>query len=194
MAIEQLIRALEADARGRAADVLREARAEARRIREEAAGREARRREEFLSRVEEEVRAGLDEVVATARREARERALRSRANLLERIFEEAGARLPAAAGTDAYLDALPGRIDEASRYLPAGPAEVECPPALEGAVRAALEGRSGLRIEARREAAPGVRVRSADGRVTVDDTLTGRLERMRPELEIRLAARLEDGP
>lgn len=207
MAIDTLVETLEANGRKRAADILREARAEVRRIRERADREEARRRGERLAGLGRELRAELSGEIARARGEGRRAALEARREFLERVFERARERLPSALGSESFRESLPARIEAASRYLPGGTAVVSCPPEVETLVRSAIEaserdvglGRlAGLEIESDPAAGPGFRLRSGDGGVVVDDTLAGRLTRRRPELEIAILERLravreEDG-
>lgn len=204
MAIDTLLETLEANGRKRAADILREARAEARRIRERADREETRRRGELLAGLERELRAELSGELARVRGEGRRAALEARRDLLERVFERAGDRLPSALGSTAFRGALPTRMTTAWRYLPAGEAVVSCPPELEAVVRSAIErhepGRgpgghlTGIEVEPDPGAAAGFLLRSGDGGVVVDDTLAGRLARRRPELEIAVLERLPTVP
>lgn len=201
MAIDTLLETLEANGRKRAADILREARAEVRRIGARADREGARRREEVLARRERELRDDMAGEIARLRGEGRRDALEARRTLLERVLEAARERLPSALASDSFRDSLPARLERAVRYLPGDEAVVSCPPALEPAVRAAVESRTAgsgpggspaeIEIEPDPDAATGFRLRSPDGRVTVDDTLADRLARRRPELEIGLLQRLE---
>lgn len=200
MAIDTLVDALEANGRKRAADILREGRAEMRRIRERADREEARRRGELLAGLERELRAELSGEMARVRGEGRRAALEARRELLERVFERARDRLPSALGSTSFRGALPARLKAASRYLPEGEAVVSCPPELEALVRSAVAshepgrgpggGLAGLEVEPDPGVGTGFRLRSRDGGVVVDDTLDGRLARRRPELEIAILERL----
>lgn len=194
MAIEDLIRSLEEDARRKAASVLREARAEAARSRREAEEEVARRVERFLAERERKLREDLAAELAGARRDARARVLEARAELLDRVFRAAGERLPAAADTSAYRESLPSRLGAAIRYVDPDEAVVRCPPALEGAVREALEEAGAgatARIETDPEMPAGFAVVREDGSVRVDDTLVRRLERGRETLAIAVVERVE---
>jgi len=168
------------EAERRAADMVARAEAEA-----------ARKRALHLERTAELQRTAGERQVATARAVARARFLAVRAGVLDQVFERGAARLQAlpvalyAAGAGAL--AL-----EAVRYLEGGPAVLLSPADAVSATAAAVLGVPEVVVESA-DVAAGVTGRSADGRVTVDNTLVAILARRRADLAIDLCARIEGG-
>jgi vacuolar-type H+-ATPase subunit E/Vma4 len=194
MPIAQLLEALEREARAQAEAVLEEARAAAATVTRDADERLALRRADALGAREAELRAAGEAMLAEARRSGRRRVLEARRQLLERVFVAARALFPAAMTEPAYGAALPGHLAEALRAVGDGPAAVRCPEALVTSVRAAVADRKDVAVRGDAAAPPGVTVVTADDVIEVDDTLDGRLERLRPQLSLEVLARLETSP
>jgi vacuolar-type H+-ATPase subunit E/Vma4 len=190
MPIAHLLEALEREARAEADRMLEEARATAAGIAREADERLALRRADALGTREAELRAAGEARLGEARQAARRRVLEARHRLLERVFVGTRALFPAAISDPAYRTALPEHLAEALQAVGEGPAAVRCPEALVPVVRAAVAGRKDLAVQADPAAPPGVTVVTADGVIEVDDTLDGRLERLRPRLALEVLARL----
>lgn len=189
--MEELLAALEREARESAEATVEAARVEVARIRERAAAEAARLRAEHLGRVEAEEHARSARALVEARRRARGAVLTARAALLERVFERARLGLPAALSSAPTRRRLARDAREALRFLPPGGAVLECPPTLADETRAAVADRPGVRVEPREGAAPGIVLRGTDPAApAVDDTLPARLERWRPELAIAVVRRL----
>lgn len=192
MALNELLRTLEDEARARVDDLLDRARAEAARIREAAASELAARRTAELRSREVELRSSAARVVEAARRDASRRALEARAEALARVRRRAEERLAARAADPVLLPGLRRDVLEGLGYLVEGPAVVEADPAMLEGLRAAVDGRRDVSFTP----APrrGLVLRSADGRLTVDATFESRLARAWPGLAIELARRLEPSP
>lgn len=190
--VTDLLATVTAEAAAAAATVEERAASEAHEIRARAAAEAARRRAAFIQQREAEQRDAIDRELALRRREQRENALAARARLLEQIFAAVREKL-ATVGVARYSAALQRLGEETVRYLEGRPAVLECPPEAAPTLRAQLGDRAGVTIEAREHAPPGVVGRSADGDVTVDNTLVSRLDRMRPDLAIGLARKLAPG-
>jgi vacuolar-type H+-ATPase subunit E/Vma4 len=71
------------------------------------------------------------------------------------------------------------------------PAVVRCPLALVPAVRSAVKRMKHVTVEGDAAAPPGIRVITSDGAIEVDNTLEGRLERLRVRLALEVLAALE---
>ena len=71
------------------------------------------------------------------------------------------------------------------------PAVVRAPPDLVGWARDALDGRSGIAVQADPAIASGLTVTTVDGSVVIDATLASRLRQSWPELSMKLLAWLE---
>lgn len=209
MSLEQLVSALEAEARAEADALVEEAREEAARIREEARQEAERRRAGLLEARSSGWRREAEAGVARARRAGREAVLRARERFLAGIRRRARDRLAGEAVTAAFRDRLVGYLEAALPPLAGRPAVITCPPALRDDVASALEeararpageagpseaagsdGESPADVEVRAEenAPPGFAVRSADGRIIVDATLPVRLDRLWPEIAVEVAA------
>jgi vacuolar-type H+-ATPase subunit E/Vma4 len=166
------------DAEQRAGEVLARAEADA-----------ARTRALHLARVAAEQRTAGERQIATARALARERFLAVRAGVLDRVFGAGAARLERMPAIDYAASA--GRLAvEAVRYLERGPAVLLCPPDAVSGTAAAVLGLPEVIVESA-EVPAGVAGRSADGRVTVDNTLVAILSRRRADLAIDLCTRIE---
>ncbi|HMU62251.1 MAG TPA: V-type ATP synthase subunit E family protein, partial [Gemmatimonadales bacterium] len=129
--------------------------------------------------------------VATARAEARARFLAVRADVLDQVFELGTARLKALPITQYAAGAGPLAL-EAVRYLEGNRAVLLSPADAVSATAAAVLGVPDVVVESA-DVAAGVTGRSADGRVTVDNTLVAILARRRADLAIDLCARIEGG-
>lgn len=191
MSIDALLLHLEEDAARESARLRDDAERRAAEIVARAETEAARKRALHLERTAEERRTVGERQVATARAAARERFLAVRAGVLDRVFELGAARLQAmpiaqyAAGAGAL--AL-----EAVRYLERGPAVLLSPVDAVATTAAAVVGVPDVVVESA-DVAAGVTGRSADGRVTVDNTLVAILARRRADLAIDLCARIEGG-
>ncbi len=166
------------DAERRAADILARADADA-----------ARERALHLERVAEQRRAAGERQVATARAQAREHFLVVRAGVLDRVFE-LGAGLLEVMPITSYATSAGALALEASRFLERGPALLLSPADAVAATALAVRELPGMTVESA-EVAAGVTGRSADGRVTVDNTLVAILARSRADLAIDLCSRIE---
>jgi vacuolar-type H+-ATPase subunit E/Vma4 len=189
--VTELLAALERNAAAEAAQVRAAARERATALIARAAAEVDRRRAIALERLEREGHARVAREAATAERVLRERSLAARALVLERVFAEAATRL-ARAGIDLWQPAVPGLVADTLRFLEDRPALLRCPPDADRSVRHAVgTDRAEVTVEPSGSSGPGVRGESRDGRVVVDNTLLGRLERMRDDLAVQLARRLE---
>jgi len=190
VALEQLLAALEADARAQADRVLTDARAAAQRIAQEAEERVARRREQVLEDRGRELRSAAEGALAEARRRGRCAALTARDQLLERVFDAAREQLPAAIERPDYRAALPGVLAEALAALgDEAKVTVRCAPSLKADLCRAA-GSPAPTVSADPKVGAGFTAATADGDVQIDATLEARLVRLRPLLAIQLLAEL----
>jgi vacuolar-type H+-ATPase subunit E/Vma4 len=192
MALTELLRTLEDEARHRIDAIRAAARAEADRLRREGDAEQADRRAAALSAHEGELRAAAARAVEAARREAAGRVLEARMEALARVRAGAGSRLAARAADPALLPLLRGDLLDGLGYLGEAPAVVEADPALIEGIRAALNGRPAVTI-APGAGGGGLLIRSADGTVTVDASFATRLESLWAALAIELSRRMEGG-
>ncbi len=190
MALEHLLAALERDAAEQAQRLLANARTEAAKITGAAEERNARRRRDVIGAHEAEQRATAEVALAAARREARRQVLEARQRLLDRIFAAARGRLPAALRSDAYRAALPVHVAEALAFVGDAPAVIGCPRALAASIRKLVAGNGRLSVTVDAAVGSGFRIATTDGAVEVDNTLEGRLERLRPRLALAVLERL----
>ncbi|HET9986729.1 MAG TPA: V-type ATP synthase subunit E [Longimicrobiales bacterium] len=192
MALQHLLAAIARDGDEAARRELDAAREEAERILAEARARIEARLADRLKVRERTLRASLEAELAAERRRAAGELLRARWRLVERILADAAARLPAAAQSAAFAEALPAQLEEALAYLGDGGGVVRCPPPLVPLVSTLLAGRPGISVEACEDGA-GIRV-LVPGAVEVDDTLEARLRRLGPRLAMELLGLAESEP
>ncbi|HXQ30143.1 MAG TPA: V-type ATP synthase subunit E family protein [Gemmatimonadales bacterium] len=190
MPLEHLLAALEREATARAESVLAAAQAEADRVRQDGDALVARRRAEALRAREADLRGAVEAALGDARRASQLAVLEARARFLDRVFERARALFPSAVASAAYRAALPGHVAEALTALGDEPAVIRCPEPLVSAVRAAVDTAAQVRIQGDPAAPAGLTAVSTDGAIEVDNTLAGRLDRLRPALALEVLARV----
>jgi len=193
MAIDDLLRHLEQRAEESAARIVAEAEREAEEIADRAAGDRDRRRRAALARLDAELASERRRALARVEREARRLVLVARAGVVERILGLAAARLEHLS-FDRYRERLPALVRETLAYLEDTPSTIHCPEEARPEIADLLGGVTEVSIDVAPNAAAGVLGRSADGKVTVDDTLVARLRRDQAELAIALAAELDGSP
>ena len=191
MALDQLLAALEREARAAADQALDDARQEAARIEAETERDIAARRAAAAGAVLAEQRAALERDLAGAGRKTRRDVLVARERLLTRLYAAVRAELPAAAASPAYRASLPARIVAARGCLdPDEPVVLECPgdvAALLGPLVAPDRTVSLRTVEGH---GIGFRFATADGAVEVVDSLESRLESSRRQLARSALGRL----
>jgi vacuolar-type H+-ATPase subunit E/Vma4 len=176
MGSAELMDALRRDGAAGALQIVETARRKADRERAEAdASWELRRSEAFVA-AEAEVRERTAADLMEARRFARRRVLEARHRAIEQVLGAVRGRLTRALTSERHLERSRRELDELLDYLPAGEPTVRCPRAL-----ASTEHR--IEID---EALDGFVISSQDGSVTIDATLSRRLDRSRPQLSIRI--------
>lgn len=196
MAVQALIARLEAEAEEGRRRVLDGARAEAARIVAEADARDQAIRHGVAAARREERRARQDRLGREARARSRARLLGSRRELLEEVIGLARRRLPEVLADRPGI--VGGLVAAALDHID-GPAILRLRPCDEPAARAALSARSArdpaaaaVQLELDPAAAVGIEARSPDGRVRVDATLAGHLERLRPAIEVAISRRVDE--
>ncbi len=192
MALETLLQTLEQAAAAQADRTLAEAKAEAAALIRDATAEAERQRALVLEEVRARARLASDRAFAEETRALKERLLSARTAVVDRVLARAGARLSTLEGS-AYAWRVERLVESTLAYLAGAPAALSCRPDVAAQVESAAAGRGEIEISATPEAAAGVLGRSADGRVTVDNTLVALLERRRPELAIAVARRVEEG-
>jgi vacuolar-type H+-ATPase subunit E/Vma4 len=176
VSLDQLLAALERDAREQADRILAEARAEVERIEAAVEQDVAQQREVAVGAREREQRADLEQALSEGRRVARRVVLEARDRLLARVFTATRAALPAAIDSSAYGAALQQRVQAALTCFDTEEgAVVLCTPTLVESMRAAVAAHPSVRVCDDREVGSGFRVAAADGSLEVDDTLESRL-------------------
>jgi vacuolar-type H+-ATPase subunit E/Vma4 len=190
VALNELLRTLEAEAAVHIEEVRSRARDEAERLRRECEAELSRRRAETLAVREAELRAAAAREVATARREAARRVLEARAAILARIRSRVGDRLAARAADPKLLPLLQRDLRRGLGYVGEN-ALVQADSGLLDGLRNSLDGRQDVTFEPAIPLRAGLVLHSADGSVTVDATLESRLDQAWPRFAIDLIRRLE---
>jgi len=188
--VEDIIRTLERDAEAQAAARMEQARERAEAVRAEAEREASARRRVILGEREEELRADGRRKVAQAGRESRATVLQAEQRVLERIFAKATSLLEEPSSLETYQTHLSTHLGEALAYVGTRPVTVICKPQLADAVRHLLSERQSVRVRADQDAPLGLVVVSDDGALTVDNSVAGRLRRLKAELSSTLLKRL----
>ncbi len=191
MALRELVLALERDALARITAVRDQAVAEAKQLQAEARARLAHRRATDLATRGAELSAAAAGALDAARREASARSLNARAEALEAILARARALLLATVPEAAMQAGIRRDLDAALAYVGAGDAVVRCSPGWAKMLKAAVTGRSGVRVEAGEGVGAGVIIRAPDGSIEIDATLENRLARLWPGIAIELLRDVE---
>jgi vacuolar-type H+-ATPase subunit E/Vma4 len=189
--LPELLAALEREADTRAAEELKRAEDEAERLRQAAAGEGAARVAERLTEHARALRARAEERLVETRRNAQARVLEARSTLLDRVFEDALALQGEVRGWVSYPAALESDVRTLLALTHGEEVTLLCASA-DCAWVAAAAG-AGPGVEESPGLAAGVRLRSADGRLEMDRSLTVRLAAARPALAIRVVQRVEGG-
>jgi len=142
-----------------------------------------------------ETAAEVARITAQARMEARETMRNTREELLDRCFEQAGkelARIPESPEYPAILETL---LDEGIRLIGDEEVRVAVHARDLPLIRNIAERRGRLFVfsDQLEGTGGGLVITSSSGKVTVDNTFTGRLSRMRKDLVFRAAAVLFEG-
>ncbi len=182
MPLDQLLAALQRDARAAADAITADAAREAERIVAAADAEVAAQRDAATRAALARARAVADQSVSEAARAVRREVLVARDAMLERVFAAAVARLPEALGRADYLASLDARVAEALRCVGDAPAVVRASPQLEQPLRALRSAQPRLSLEVDRDGNAGFVLIANDGSVTVEDTLQSRMRRDRPSL------------
>ena len=186
MGLEELVGRLERVADARVAEIQARAATEKGEIDAASAARAAHHREEALAARARERRAKLDQELAVARQRAHAERLAAEYALLERVFARTRDLIAVLDLDPAYLAVVPHQLERALRFVEGQPIVVRCRPALTAAARAALATHADATVEETADAPVGVRIALLDGSMEVDDTLLGRLSRLRPRLAMEL--------
>ncbi len=196
MALDQLLAALERDATRAAEQRMEAAEAEATRLRSAARAKADALRAGRLQAQEKRLREEIERVLLVERRRLRAEMLRRRQALLDQMLATVEAKLPAATLDPTNRSGLGRDLDRALTYVDGIPAVVRTPSDLVGWARDALDGRSGITVQADPAITSGLTVTTADGSVVIDATLATRLRQSWPELSMKLIAWLErpEGP
>ena len=175
-----------------ATSILREARAEADRLVDEAQRIAEERRSEAIQDREAKYRSEARIAIAAERHEALRGVLEARTRAVERVLAELRSILPDASTTESYLASLADQISEALQYVDGDGAAVRCSPSLQAAIRAALRDRPQVRVEPDPDVGTGFVLTGAEGTVLVDGRLETRIERLAPTLAIEIHESLRE--
>jgi vacuolar-type H+-ATPase subunit E/Vma4 len=190
MALDHLLAALERDGTAQAESLLAEAHATVAAVTREANERVAQRRRDALATREAAVRLSTESALADARHVSRRRMLDARQRLLDQVFAAAQALLPEAVNGASYRAALPRHIAEALEAAGDEPAVIRCREALVPVVQPIVVSQPRVTVRDDPGVPPGIVVATTDGVIEVDQTLDGRLERLRVRLALEVIARL----
>lgn len=185
--LNDLLSAIEADAKEERARLDESSRAEAEEILAQARAEAATARAEPVEVQEPELQREAARRIGAARVEAANLLRGARNESFEGLLEEARSHLGSLRGTDRYRDALRALLDEAHAVLPnarvmrVDPADAE--------LASELAGEHGLTVETNLQTAGGIELASEDGR-SVRNTFEERLANAEPELRMAYGSRL----
>ena len=191
IALDHLLAALERDGSAQAEALLTEARATAAAVTREADERVAQRRRDALATCEAAVRQSAESALAEARRDSRRRMLDARQRLLDQAFDAAHALFPDSVQGAPYRAAVARHVADALEATGDEPVVIRCPEALVPVVQAVVVSRTHVTVQGDAAVPPGIFVTTMDGVIEVDQTLDGRLERLRAQLALEVLARLD---
>jgi vacuolar-type H+-ATPase subunit E/Vma4 len=194
MSLEHLLSALREDARVQAAALVEGAGREAQRLLDEAEAARARLRSERLDALARETGIASRSREAEARGACLGRVLEARQRMLDRVLAAAARRLREVSLGERYAVVLPFLLRGALSFAGDGPSVVRCAEELRSRVGQAVRGRAHVSVRPDPRVTAGVVVEALDGSFAVDATLEGRLERLRPLLQIEIVRKLEEAP
>jgi vacuolar-type H+-ATPase subunit E/Vma4 len=192
MALAELIARLEEEARTRVAAIQRDAESAVRAIQ---AAADATIRDEtaaYLDRQRLCRQAAHARELAAARRRAHARRLEARRAQIARILECARERAAIAAASPRYAQAVAAHARDALSFVDGLQPRVRCDASFAATLQPIVDEHSGATLVVE-DVGPGVVVESADGSVSIDNTLAARLTRAEPSLTIELSRRLGEG-
>lgn len=195
MALDQLLGALDREARLTADRLRAEATAEAARIATVRGAMIEHQRAAEVARLTRDRRDRSEALVAAVRRDARREALVARSRLLERVDLALADAFPAALASAAYRETLGARLEDAlTAFADGTPVSARCTAELAALLLAAWPGTR--RGEVRADGAIGNGFVLADGecRLEVEETLEARLDAHRGTLHREALRLLEVGP
>ena len=137
------------------------------------------------------------QIVGSSRLAARNQELLMIENAVNNAFEEARKKLAASGGKDSYRTLMASLVEESVSSVGSDEVVVECnrnDAELVSKILADLQ-KKNLRIKAKVsdqhiEAIGGIRVKSADGTMTYDNTIDSRIERLKPLIRKNIAQML----
>jgi V/A-type H+/Na+-transporting ATPase subunit E len=137
------------------------------------------------------------QIVGSGRLAARNQELLMIENAVNNAFEEARKKLAASGGKESYRALMNGIIEESVSSVGSGEVVIECNKNDAELVRKILEDlrRKSPKVQARVsdqyiDVLGGIRVKSADGTMTYDNTLDSRIERLKPLIRKNIAQML----
>jgi vacuolar-type H+-ATPase subunit E/Vma4 len=190
MGLRELVLALEREAQAQAAAIVADATADATRRRADAAALLDRQRARDLETLRAELSLAATAAIDGARRNATHQGLAARSALLDTLRAQARERIAALPPDPAMTPGVTGDVEAALAYLGPVSAVVRCPPAWGEFLQPVFAGRP-IRFEPDVTVGAGMLLHDREGRLEVDATLVGRLDRLWPAVAIELAAILE---
>jgi len=185
--IEALSRAILRDARAEAGQIQEEARAKAEAIRQRAQAEAEAERKTILERARQDAERVRSQMVATAQLKARTMQLEHREKLLDKVFDAAKQRLSSLQKGADYDQIAARLLKEAIAQLNATSAEVRADEATEKSLKKVLdqvskEMNAQITFGPRLESGTGLVVSASGGHLTYDNTLETRLSRLQNTL------------
>jgi hypothetical protein len=192
VALAELLAELERRAAEESERLLAEADAEAARRAVAGAAASAAERRIRTATAGVELEAAVVRELATTRRETATAWLEAERRLVERVLSEAERRLALPEWIERSAAQLGDRLPAALALAGVDAETLEIEPAIAPRAEPHLDPSSRVRLEPISGTGAGFRVRTAGG-VEIDDCWRSRLARLRPELELELARRIEEG-
>jgi vacuolar-type H+-ATPase subunit E/Vma4 len=168
--------------------LLSEARASAERSAQEAQVAMTWERSKRLAGKDNQLRADTELALEKVRREAQQEMHGARREVADRVVERAVALAPELVGNPSYVDSIQVALDEAIQVLGGRQGRLTISPDLVDRMRSRIPPGIEIIVD---ESESGFRLRAADGRVEIRETIQDQLRRLTPALRIVAAAALE---
>ena len=184
MGVEEIVEQISSDANQKSEKILSEAETKRAEVLKEAQVRAQERHDKVLARGSEEAKVALQRIVGSAKMSLKKEELKVKEAILDEVFDKAGDKLEGLKGAK-YEKALTKLIKESASEMKDFKVVVD-KSGKSSASKAAKKAK--VRCSVVTEAmSSGIKLRSKDGKVEIDQTFEARLERKRDQLRIEAA-------
>lgn len=187
MAIEKIITKIKEDGEKEARKILNEARRNAEEILEKEQIEIEKEKEKKLERGKKEIETKKNIIISSAKRNSRKKILETKEEIINKCFDLAKKELEELKG-EKYKEIIKKQIEDGKKIIGE---ELIILPSREEDI--SMLSNLGLKIGEKRDAMGGVTLVSKDGKIRIDNTFDGILERLRDDIRIGTARILFQG-